>query len=672
MTDDADILFAVDDGVLHVTLNRPDSGNAITMDQRGGDDGVDRTGERGRLHPLPRPRRDRAVLLHRGRPDRRPARASTEARRSTRAGRRRHPAHDDAQRDQNRERDHRLREADDRRGPGHRRRHRLPPRVRLRPRGRVREREVHRGVRPARPGHRRPGRLAAPPARRPGQRAKELVLLADDVSGAAGGRDRARPRGRSRAEELDKDGRRAGAPARRRPDPGAQREQVAAQPVARRRPQHARGRGGVDRRRAWRTPSTPTRAWRASWNDVRPASAASRPRPSFQPASSTIGASSPASQCPFDPVPSEPCDPSTGRRLRAAPGRRDRRERHRGQPSSGRSGRRCATGWARAAPTSCRCTREARHPRHEGLPASLDVPGDVDVAVVLVRDPLPAVEAVPVPKGVAFTVVFSAGFGELGTDEGDAAEARLAELASGPMRVHRAEHQPQHLRAVAARGCPARSSRSSPSRATRAGRSRRARCSASASSAGRRSATRPTWSGPTSSAYFAARQRWARSPPTSRASRTAGRFMLAADAAARAGVPIVAIKIGRSEEGRAMAQAHTGHLTGSDAVHDAVFEQYGVIRVDDLDEVIEISGHVLPHPPGRRATAVSRVYAMSGGTASHVADLCGMARCAGAAFTAGDGRRARRVRAVVPRAGQPARLRRRDHRAAREPHACSS
>ena len=38
-------------------------------------------------------------------------------------------------------------------------------------------------------------------------------------------------------------------------------------------------------------------------------------------------------------------------------------------------------------------------------------------------------------KGVAFTVVFSAGFGEVGTPEGDEAEARLAELASGPMRV---------------------------------------------------------------------------------------------------------------------------------------------------------------------------------------------------------------------------------------------
>jgi acetate---CoA ligase (ADP-forming) len=42
-------------------------------------------------------------------------------------------------------------------------------------------------------------------------------------------------------------------------------------------------------------------------------------------------------------------------------------------------------------------------------------------------------------------------------------------------------------------------------------------------------------------------------------------LMLAADAAARARVPIVLIKVGRSEEGRAMSQAHTGHLTGSDA-----------------------------------------------------------------------------------------------------------
>jgi 2-(1,2-epoxy-1,2-dihydrophenyl)acetyl-CoA isomerase len=34
MTDDADILFDVDDGVLNVTLNRPDAGNAVTLEQR--------------------------------------------------------------------------------------------------------------------------------------------------------------------------------------------------------------------------------------------------------------------------------------------------------------------------------------------------------------------------------------------------------------------------------------------------------------------------------------------------------------------------------------------------------------------------------------------------------------------------------------------------------------
>jgi 2-(1,2-epoxy-1,2-dihydrophenyl)acetyl-CoA isomerase len=34
MADDADILFALDDGVLDVTLNRPDAGNSVTLEQR--------------------------------------------------------------------------------------------------------------------------------------------------------------------------------------------------------------------------------------------------------------------------------------------------------------------------------------------------------------------------------------------------------------------------------------------------------------------------------------------------------------------------------------------------------------------------------------------------------------------------------------------------------------
>jgi acetate---CoA ligase (ADP-forming) len=101
-------------------------------------------------------------------------------------------------------------------------------------------------------------------------------------------------------------------------------------------------------------------------------------------------------------------------------------------------------------------------------------------------------------------------------------------------------------------------------------------------------------------------------------------LMLAADAAARAGVPIVAIKVGRSDEGAAMAQAHTGHLTGSDAVHDAAFGQSGIIRVDDIDEAIEVSGMFChsPQPTGRDGVAL---YTLSGGTAAHLVDLCGVA-----------------------------------------------
>jgi acyl-CoA synthetase (NDP forming) len=79
------------------------------------------------------------------------------------------------------------------------------------------------------------------------------------------------------------------------------------------------------------------------------------------------------------------------------------------------------------------------------------------------------------------------------------------------------------------------------------------------------------------------------------------------------------VKIGRTEEGARMAASHTGHLTGSDAVHDGFFRQHGIIRVDDLDEVLDMAGMFtrLPRPPGDGVC----VYAISGGTGTHMADL---------------------------------------------------
>ena len=107
-------------------------------------------------------------------------------------------------------------------------------------------------------------------------------------------------------------------------------------------------------------------------------------------------------------------------------------------------------------------------------------------------------------------------------------------------------------------------------------------------------------------------------------------FQLAADEAARRKVPVVVVKVGRTDEGTSMAKAHTGHLTGSDDVVSAVFRQYGVQRVDGLDQLLEVSAALArTKPPSASATrrllrgAGGRVcvYSISGGTGAHMADM---------------------------------------------------
>ena len=105
-------------------------------------------------------------------------------------------------------------------------------------------------------------------------------------------------------------------------------------------------------------------------------------------------------------------------------------------------------------------------------------------------------------------------------------------------------------------------------------------------------------------------------------------LMLAADHAAQLRKPIVMVKVGKTAAGRSMAQSHTGHLTGSDAVTSAVFRQFGVTRVDGLDELLEVSmsfARTRPEQPPAWAKAQKApgvcVYAISGGTGAHMADV---------------------------------------------------
>ena len=93
--------------------------------------------------------------------------------------------------------------------------------------------------------------------------------------------------------------------------------------------------------------------------------------------------------------------------------------------------------------------------------------------------------------------------------------------------------------------------------------------------------------------------------------------------AAERGKPIVIIKIGRSDLGSRAARSHTAALTGSDVLYDEVFAQYGITRVQDYDELLEVS-QLLAHTgkPAQRGVAV---VSHSGGISSLTADMCGQA-----------------------------------------------
>jgi acyl-CoA synthetase (NDP forming) len=103
-----------------------------------------------------------------------------------------------------------------------------------------------------------------------------------------------------------------------------------------------------------------------------------------------------------------------------------------------------------------------------------------------------------------------------------------------------------------------------------------------------------------------------------------GRTMLqAADHALGTRTPIVLIKVGRTSAGSAMALSHTGKLTGADGVAQGALRQTGVIRVDDIDELIEVSQMLVRAKPPQGDGVC--LYSISGGTGAHLADVCASA-----------------------------------------------
>ncbi len=57
--------------------------------------------------------------------------------------------------------------------------------------------------------------------------------------------------------------------------------------------------------------------------------------------------------------------------------------------------------------------------------------------------------------------------------------------------------------------------------------------------------------------------------------------------AAERDIPVVCLKVGRNARSRRFVATHTGALAGEDAAYDAVFAAYGVLRVADMDEMMD-------------------------------------------------------------------------------------
>jgi acyl-CoA synthetase (NDP forming) len=67
--------------------------------------------------------------------------------------------------------------------------------------------------------------------------------------------------------------------------------------------------------------------------------------------------------------------------------------------------------------------------------------------------------------------------------------------------------------------------------------------------------------------------------------RAPAQFAAALAKAAERDIPVVVLKTGRTEASAALALSHSGAIAGNDVAYEALFDRYGVTRVDTLDQL---------------------------------------------------------------------------------------
>ncbi|MFE9879430.1 acetate--CoA ligase family protein [Streptomyces sp. NPDC005784] len=251
------------------------------------------------------------------------------------------------------------------------------------------------------------------------------------------------------------------------------------------------------------------------------------------------------------------------------------------------------------------------------LPSVADLPEQVDLAVLLVGDPLPMIEELAGAK-VKFAVAFASGFAETGA-EGAAAQTRLATAVRGSglrllgpnTNLNAFENFRDDLTGPAVALITQSGHQGRPVFAMQQLGVRLSHWAPTGNEADLETADFIS--------YFSERPEVGAIACYVEGLKDGRSFLLAADRAARRGVPVVAVKVGRTETGARTAASHTGKLTGADTVVDAAMRQFGVIRVDGLDELQDTAA-LLARARAPHADGVV-VYSISGGTGAHFADL---------------------------------------------------
>jgi acetyl coenzyme A synthetase (ADP forming)-like protein len=97
--------------------------------------------------------------------------------------------------------------------------------------------------------------------------------------------------------------------------------------------------------------------------------------------------------------------------------------------------------------------------------------------------------------------------------------------------------------------------------------------------------------------------------------------------------PVVVVKSGRTEAGAEAASSHTGTIAGSEAAYEAAFEQAGVVRAENVQELFDYARSLdgLPMPEADEVGIVTN----AGGPGVMATDAVGDSRLSMASFTDG-------------------------------------